>query len=107
MRAAPIALLGLFAAASASSPATAQVPPGGAVSAAAVGEAVPLDVDPPGVEKTKPPSAAEWARAGKVRLTRMGPAAAPCTAYRARERLHIHAWQERPSLRRWRRLDQR
>jgi hypothetical protein len=106
MRAAPIALLALVAAASASSPAPAQVPPAGAVSAAAsatvsaasapVGEAVPLDVDPPGPEKTKPPSAAEWAKAGKVRLTRTGPAAAPCTAYRVREWLRVRCLGTQP-----------
>ena len=100
MRAAPIALLALVVAASASSPAPAQVPPAGAastaVSAAPVDEAVPLDVDPPGLEKTKPPSAAEWAKAGKVRLTRTGPAAAPCTAYRVREWLRVRCLGTQP-----------
>jgi hypothetical protein len=96
MRAARLPLLALVAAATVSSPATAQAPPGAAVSAAAPGDAVPLDVDPPGVEKTKTPSFAEWAKAQKVRLTRTGPAAAPCTAFRVREWLKVRCIGTRP-----------
>jgi hypothetical protein len=96
MRAVPLPLLALVAAVSAASPATAQAPPGGAVPAAAASEAVALDVDPPGIEKTKSPSFQEWAKAQTVRLTRTGPAAAPCTAYRVREWLKIRCIGTKP-----------
>ncbi|UQA55781.1 hypothetical protein [Polyangium aurulentum] len=92
MRAAPLHLLALVAAATASSPATAQAPPAGAASS----DAVPLDADPPGTEKTKTPSFDEWSKARKVRLTRTGPAAAPCTAYRVREWLKVRCMGTRP-----------
>jgi hypothetical protein len=96
MRAIPLHLLALVAAATASSPATAQAPPGEAVPLAASSDAVALDVDPPGNEKTKPPSLGEWLKAPKVRLSRTGPAAAPCTAYRVREWLKVRCIGIRP-----------
>ncbi|MDI3284044.1 hypothetical protein [Polyangium sp. 15x6] len=96
MRAIPLHLLALMAAATASSPAPAQAPPAASASAAAPGEAVPLDVDPPGNEKTKSPTFDEWAKATKVRLTRTGPAAAPCTAYRVREWLKVRCLGTKP-----------
>lgn len=86
MRAAPLPLLALVAAVLASSPVTAQAPDDG----------VPLDADPPGAEKTKSPSFDEWAKATKVRLTRTGPAAAPCTAYRVREWLKVRCIGTKP-----------
>lgn len=95
MRAAPFPLVALVALASASSPATAQAPPAGSA-AAAPDEAVPLDVDPPGPEKTKSPTFDEWAKAKKVRLTRAGPAAAPCTAFRVREWLKVRCIGTKP-----------
>lgn len=49
----------------------------------------PLHADPPAPERTPIPKAAEWAAAGKVTLTRTGPAAADCAAYRVREWLRI------------------
>ncbi len=49
----------------------------------------PLAADPPGTEKTPLPTAAEWASAARVSLTRVGPAAAACDAYRVREWLRI------------------
>ncbi len=87
MKIAPLPLLVLASAFFASSPATAEAPPG---------EAVPLDVDPPGVEKSKSPSFDEWAKATKVRLSRTGPAAAPCTAYRVREWLKVRCLGTKP-----------
>jgi hypothetical protein len=48
-----------------------------------------LDVDLSSTEKTKPPSAAEWAAARPVKLTRVSPRAATCTALRVREWLRV------------------
>jgi len=90
MRAVPLPLLVLVAAATASSPVTAQAPP------AASAEAMGLDADPPGAEKSKSPSFDEWTKATKVRLTRTGPAAAPCTAYRVREWLKVRCMGTKP-----------
>lgn len=87
MRVAPLPLLALVAAVLSSSPVTAQAPPE---------EGVPLDVDPPGPEKSKSPSFDEWSKAPKVRLTRLGPAAAPCTAYRVREWLKVRCLGTKP-----------
>jgi hypothetical protein len=96
MRAIPLPLLAIVAAVTASSPVTAQAPPSGSASAAAASDAVPLDVDPPAAEKSKSPSFDEWAKALKVRLTRAGPAAAPCTAYRVREWLKVRCNGTKP-----------
>lgn len=49
----------------------------------------PLDAEPFPGEPSKQPTAAEWAAAPRVRLTRMGPAAAGCRAYRTREWLRF------------------
>jgi len=92
MRAVPLPLLVLVAAATASSPVTAQAPPAASASAEAMG----LDADPPGAEKSKSPSFDEWTKATKVRLTRTGPAAAPCTAYRVREWLKVRCMGTKP-----------
>jgi hypothetical protein len=48
-----------------------------------------LDADPPGTEKSPSPKAAEWASASKVKLTRVGPAASGCIAYKVREWLRV------------------
>ncbi len=103
MRSLPLYLFVVVAAATASSPATAQAPPATSASASAgagavgaAGEAVSLDVDPPSAEKTKSPSFDEWAKASKVLLTRAGPAAAPCTAYRVREWLKVRCLGTQP-----------
>lgn len=69
--------------------ATAEGTPAGSASAAAGGELIPLAPDPPATEKSKAPTFAEWSSAGKVELTRTGPAAARCSAYRVREWLKI------------------
>ncbi|HVK71280.1 MAG TPA: hypothetical protein VM694_42790 [Polyangium sp.] len=86
MRAFPLPLLALVAAVTASSPATAQAP----------SYIVALDVDPPGPEKTKAPTFEEWSKAWKAQLTRTGPAAAPCTAYRVREWLKVRCLGTKP-----------
>ncbi|MRG98325.1 hypothetical protein [Polyangium spumosum] len=86
MRVLPLPLFALAAALFVSSPVTAQAP----------ADAVTLDVDPPGNEKTKSPSFDEWSKATKVRLTRAGPAAAPCAAYRVREWLKIRCLGTKP-----------
>ncbi|XYI03707.1 hypothetical protein ACMHYB_29660 [Sorangium sp. So ce1128] len=63
----------------------------GAPQAAApdAGEERPLDAEPFPVEPSKQPTAAEWKAAPRVRLSRTGPAAAGCRAYRTREWLRI------------------
>lgn len=48
-----------------------------------------LDADPFPGEPSKQPTAAEWAAAQRVRLSRVGPAAAGCRAYRLREWMRI------------------
>ncbi|WP_437910539.1 hypothetical protein WME95_22670 [Sorangium sp. So ce327] len=68
--------------------------PGGAPRAAASATAdasdeLPLDAAPFPPEPSKQPTAAEWKAAPRVRLSRAGPAAAGCRAYRAREWLRI------------------
>ena len=77
------ALASIAALALATPPAPAQSPP------APADLARPLDADPPGPEKSPAPKAAEWAAAGRVRLTRVGPQAAGCNAIRVREWLRI------------------
>ncbi|MDI1451382.1 hypothetical protein [Polyangium sp. 6x1] len=86
MRVFPLPLLALVAAATASSPAPAQAP----------GDSAALDVNPPSAEKTKAPTFEEWSKAPKVRLSRTGPAAAPCTAYRVREWLKVRCLGTKP-----------
>ncbi|WP_437932442.1 hypothetical protein WMF37_25340 [Sorangium sp. So ce291] len=49
----------------------------------------PLDAEPFPAEPSKQPTAAEWKTAPRVRLSRSGPAAAGCRAYRTREWLRI------------------
>ncbi|WP_437312011.1 hypothetical protein [Sorangium sp. So ce388] len=49
----------------------------------------PLDAEPFPGEPSKQPTAAEWKAAPRVRLSRTGPAAAGCRAYRTREWLRI------------------
>ncbi|WP_437760700.1 hypothetical protein [Sorangium sp. So ce1389] len=49
----------------------------------------PLDADPFPAEPSRQPTAAEWKAAPRVRLSRTGPAAAGCRAYRTREWLRI------------------
>ncbi|WP_437663469.1 hypothetical protein [Sorangium sp. So ce1182] len=49
----------------------------------------PLDAEPFPAEPSKQPTAAEWKAAPRVRLSRTGPAAAGCRAYRTREWLRI------------------
>ncbi|WP_437942495.1 hypothetical protein [Sorangium sp. So ce341] len=63
----------------------------GARSAAATdaSEERPLDAEPFPAEPSKQPTAAEWKAAPRVRLSRTGPAAAGCRAYRTREWLRI------------------
>ncbi|WP_437873370.1 hypothetical protein [Sorangium sp. So ce363] len=53
------------------------------------GDELPLDAAPFPPEPSKQPTAAEWKAAPRVRLSRAGPAAAGCRAYRAREWLRI------------------
>ncbi|AUX43515.1 hypothetical protein SOCE26_049640 [Sorangium cellulosum] len=53
------------------------------------GEERPLDAEPFPAEPSKQPTAAEWKAAPRVRLSRVGPAAAGCRAYRAREWLRL------------------
>ena len=62
-----------------------------APAAPAAGEDRPLDAEPFPGEPSKQPTAAEWKDAPRVRLTRMGPAAAAagCRAYRLREWVRI------------------
>lgn len=48
-----------------------------------------LDVDLSSTEKSKPPTAAEWAAGRQVKLTRISPRAATCTALRVREWLRV------------------
>lgn len=57
--------------------------------ATATGDELPLDAAPFPPEPSKQPTAAEWKAAPRVRLSRAGPAAAGCRAYRAREWLRI------------------
>ncbi|WP_437767257.1 hypothetical protein WMF27_20155 [Sorangium sp. So ce281] len=63
----------------------------GATDAAATdaGDELPLDAAPFPPEPSRQPTAAEWKAAPRVRLSRAGPAAAGCRAYRAREWLRI------------------
>jgi len=96
MRAAPLPLLALGLALTASSPAPAEAPPSSSAAAAPPADGVTLESDPPGPDKSKTPSFDEWAKASKVRLTRAGPAAAPCTAYRVREWLKIRCMGIKP-----------
>ncbi|XXY50049.1 hypothetical protein WME91_02720 [Sorangium sp. So ce269] len=49
----------------------------------------PLDAEPFPAEPSRQPTAAEWKAASRVRLSRTGPAAAGCRAYRTREWLRI------------------
>ncbi|MGK3962739.1 hypothetical protein WMF38_00945 [Sorangium sp. So ce118] len=49
----------------------------------------PLDAEPFPAEPSRQPTAAEWKAAPRVRLSRIGPAAAGCRAYRTREWLRI------------------
>ncbi|AUX32956.1 MULTISPECIES: hypothetical protein [Sorangium] len=74
-----------------SAAATASAQQDGARSAAATdaGEERPLDAEPFPAEPSKQPTAAEWKAAPRVRLSRTGPAAAGCRAYRMREWLRI------------------
>jgi hypothetical protein len=51
------------------------------------GQAIALDVDPPGAEISKEPKIEEWKTAAPVKLARGVPA---CSAYRVREWLKIH-----------------
>ncbi|WP_437538917.1 hypothetical protein WME79_22715 [Sorangium sp. So ce726] len=53
------------------------------------GDELPLDAAPFPPEPSKQPTAVEWKAAPRVRLSRAGPAAAGCRAYRAREWLRI------------------
>ncbi|WP_437987390.1 hypothetical protein [Sorangium sp. So ce117] len=53
------------------------------------GDELPLDAAPFPPEPSKQPTAAEWKAAPRVRLSRAGPAAAGCRAYRTREWLRI------------------
>ncbi|WP_441286224.1 hypothetical protein ACSRUE_27715 [Sorangium sp. KYC3313] len=53
------------------------------------GDELPLDAAPFPPEPSRQPTAAEWKAAPRVRLSRAGPAAAGCRAYRAREWLRI------------------
>ncbi|WP_438011698.1 hypothetical protein WME89_25505 [Sorangium sp. So ce321] len=48
-----------------------------------------LDAEPFPAEPSRQPTAAEWKAAPRVRLSRTGPAAAGCRAYRTREWLRI------------------
>jgi hypothetical protein len=57
--------------------------------ATGAGDELPLDAVPFPAEPSKQPTAAEWKAAPRVRLSRTGPAAAGCRAYRAREWLRI------------------
>jgi hypothetical protein len=52
-------------------------------------EAAPLDAEPFPAEATPLPKAEEWARAGRVKLTRTGAAAESCRGYRVREWLRV------------------
>ncbi|WP_437291893.1 hypothetical protein [Sorangium sp. So ce406] len=65
--------------------------PSGVPQASAVdaGEERPLDAEPFPAEPSRQPTAAEWKTAPRVRLSRAGPAAAGCRAYRMREWLRI------------------
>ncbi|WP_437683531.1 hypothetical protein [Sorangium sp. So ce131] len=54
-----------------------------------IGEERPLDAEAFPSEPSKQPTAAEWKAAPRVRLSRVGPAAAGCRAYRTREWLRI------------------
>ncbi|KYF74227.1 hypothetical protein [Sorangium cellulosum] len=58
-------------------------------SAASTDEERPLDAEPFPAEPSRQPTAAEWKTAPRVRLSRAGPAAAGCRAYRMREWLRI------------------
>lgn len=49
----------------------------------------PLDVDVPGTERSKVPTAAEWRSATPVKLSRTSPAGAACRATRVREWLRV------------------
>lgn len=49
----------------------------------------PVDLDPPGVEKSQVPTAKEWLAASPVRLSRTSQAAAGCVATRVREWLRV------------------
>ncbi|WP_438036953.1 hypothetical protein [Sorangium sp. So ce204] len=53
------------------------------------GDELPLDAAPFPPEPSRQPTAAEWKAAPRVRLSRAGPAAAGCRAYRAREWLRV------------------
>ena len=57
--------------------------------ATGAGDELPLDAVPFPAEPSKQPTAAEWKTAPRVRLSRTGPAAAGCRAYRAREWLRV------------------
>jgi hypothetical protein len=61
--------------------------------AAAPDEEKPLDAEPIPTDEAdskKPPKASEWVTATRVKLTRQGPRAAGCRAWRARSWLKIH-----------------
>lgn len=47
-------------------------------------EPIPVDDDP------KPPATSEWVKAARVQITRKGPRAAGCRAWRARSWLKVH-----------------
>ncbi|WP_437994323.1 hypothetical protein [Sorangium sp. So ce145] len=75
--------------AAASATADAGAPRAAASAATDAGDELPLDAAPFPPEPSKQPTAAEWKAAPRVRLSRAGPAAAGCRAYRAREWLRI------------------
>ncbi|MGK3993575.1 hypothetical protein [Sorangium sp. So ce1024] len=79
------------ASAASAAPAAAPTPAVSATSAAAANadEERPLDAEPFPAEPSRQPTAAEWKTAPRVRLSRTGPAAAGCRAYRMREWLRI------------------
>lgn len=65
------------------------VPVAGAGEDAKVAPLAALDVDLSSTEKSKPPTAAEWTAGKHVKLTRVSPPAASCTAIRVREWLRV------------------
>lgn len=52
-------------------------------------EPTPFEIDPPGAEKSPPPTAKEWVDASSVKLTRTSPGASGCSARRVREWLRV------------------
>ncbi|WP_437718941.1 hypothetical protein WMF45_22565 [Sorangium sp. So ce448] len=75
--------------AAASATTDAGAPEAAASAATDAGDELPLDAAPFPPEPSRQPTAAEWKAAPRVRLSRAGPAAAGCRAYRAREWLRI------------------